>query len=132
MMQLLHYAKITLVNSLDDWLITTNITKGTEQNYHVYVVIKTSSFRIKFYLDTSVWEWLAINVPVKLGEVEKKEAAAPDCPDSHDLYPTYKEQISYFITGWNPKLTTGWTLRWAICIGDSTESIRMSLCGHRK
>lgn len=37
------------------------------------------------------WE---INVPVKLDEVEKKEAAAPDCPDRHDLHPTYKEETS--------------------------------------
>ena len=34
-----------------------------------------------------------MNVPVKLDEVEKKEAAAPDCPDRHDLHPIYKEEF---------------------------------------
>ena len=38
-----------------------------------------------------------INVPVKLDEVEKKEAAAPDYPDYHDSCPIYKELISYLL-----------------------------------
>ena len=41
----------------------------------------------------SDWE---TNIPVKPDEVEKREAAAPDCPDRRDLRPTYKEQVSQF------------------------------------
>lgn len=70
-------------------------TVATQHEWFIIYVCRCQCNVSAKFIQILMWErdW-EINVPVKLDEVEKKEAAAPDCPDRHDLHPTYKEETS--------------------------------------